>query len=57
MSATMRRYDNALSRGIRPESLPPEEDVKKLERRLASETRKTLTNPEALDAGEAISDN
>ena len=46
-----------LSRGIRPESLPPEEDVKKLERRLASETRKTLTNPEALDAGEVISDN
>ena len=46
-----------LSRGIRPESLPPEEDVKKLERRLASETRKALTNPEVLDTGEVMSDN
>ena len=31
-----------LSRGIRPESLPPEEDVKKVERRLASAYNKAL---------------
>ncbi|MBU3679972.1 MAG: DNA damage-inducible protein D [Candidatus Kapabacteria bacterium] len=31
-----------LERGIRPESLPAEEDVKKVERRLASEERKSL---------------
>lgn len=38
-----------LSRGIRPESLPPEEDVKKVERRLASEDKKALKNPDGLD--------
>ena len=38
-----------LSRGIRPESLPPAEDVKKVERRLASEDKKSLRNPDALD--------
>jgi DNA-damage-inducible protein D len=38
-----------LDRGIRPESLPPEEDVKKVERRLSSEERKSLTNPDALE--------
>jgi len=37
-----------LERGIRPESLPPVEDVKKVERRLASEEKKTLKNPDAL---------
>jgi DNA-damage-inducible protein D len=37
-----------LERGIRPESLPPAEDVKKVERRLASEEKKTLKNPDAL---------
>lgn len=37
-----------LERGIRPESLPPTEDVKKVERRLASEEKKTLKNPDAL---------
>jgi DNA-damage-inducible protein D len=31
-----------LSRGIRPESLPPAEDVKKVERRLTSEEKKAL---------------
>lgn len=31
-------------RGIRPEELPPEEDVKKVERRLKSE-EKELANP------------
>ena len=39
-----------LERGIRPESLPPAEDVKKIERRLTSEEKKTLANPDALDA-------
>lgn len=38
-----------LERGIRPESLPAAEDVKKLERRLASEEKKSLKNPDALD--------
>lgn len=42
-----------LNRGIRPESLPPEEDVKKLERRLASAEKKSLKNPDALESGEA----
>ncbi len=36
-----------LSRGIRPESLPPAEDVKKVERRLAAE-KKTLQSPDRL---------
>ena len=38
-----------LERGIRPESLPPAEDVKKVERRLLSEDKKSLKNPDALD--------
>jgi DNA-damage-inducible protein D len=37
-----------LERGIRPESLPASEDVKKVERRLASEEKKSLKNPDAL---------
>ena len=37
-----------LSRGIRPESLPPDEDVKKVERRLAAADKKTLQNPDKL---------
>ena len=37
-----------LERGIRPESLPAAEDVKKVERRLASEEKKSLKNPEVL---------
>lgn len=39
-----------LERGIRPESLPPVEDVKKVERRLAAEEKKSLKNPDALDS-------
>lgn len=39
-----------LERGIRPESLPAAEDVKKLERRLTSEEKKSLKNPDALDS-------
>ena len=37
-----------LERGIRPETLPAAEDVKKIERRLASEEKKSLKNPDAL---------
>ena len=39
-----------LERGIRPESLPPAEDVKKVERRLLSEDKKALKEPDALDS-------
>jgi DNA-damage-inducible protein D len=38
-----------LERGIRPESLPPAEDVKKVERRLASEDKKSQQKPDALE--------
>ena len=38
-----------LERGIRPESLPPAEDVKKVERRLASEEKKSLEDPDGLE--------
>jgi len=41
--------DTLLSRGIRPESLPPEEDVKKVERRLNSEDKKAVKAPECFD--------
>jgi DNA-damage-inducible protein D len=37
-----------LERGIRPESLPPAEDVKKVERRLSSEEKKSLKTPDVL---------
>jgi DNA-damage-inducible protein D len=37
-----------LERGIRPESLSAEEDIKKVERRLASEKKKSLKKPDAL---------
>ena len=37
-----------LDRGIRPESLPPAEDVKKVERRLATEEKKSLMKPDTL---------
>jgi len=38
-----------LSRGIPPESLPPAEDVKKVERRLTSAKKKALKNPDTLE--------
>jgi len=41
-----------IERGIRPEQLPPAEDVKKVERRLASEDKKSHGNPRALDSQE-----
>jgi len=37
-----------LERGIKPEELPPEEDVKKLERRVKSEDKKFVKNPDKL---------
>ncbi len=39
-----------LERGIRPETLPPAEDVKKVERRLAADEKKSLKHPESLDS-------
>lgn len=38
-----------LERGIRPEKLPPAEDVKKVERRLASEEKRSMKNPGGLN--------
>ena len=38
-----------LSRGIRPEGLPPAEDVKKVERRLTSAEKNAIENPDALE--------
>lgn len=37
-----------LNRGIRPEALPPDEDTKKVERRLMSDAKKALAQPESL---------
>lgn len=39
-----------LERGIRPETLPPAEDVKKVERRLLADDKKALKKPDALDS-------
>ena len=39
-----------LERGIRPERLPASEDVKKVARRLASDEKKALKNPNALES-------
>jgi DNA-damage-inducible protein D len=41
--------DTLINRGIRPESLPPAEDVKKVERRLSADEKKALKNPDTLD--------
>ena len=38
-----------IDRGIRPEELPPEEDVKKLERRVKSEDKRFIQKPDMLD--------
>ncbi len=37
-----------LKRGIKPEELPAEEDIKKLERRVSSEPKKLGKNPDKL---------
>ncbi len=42
-----------LERGIRPEILPSAEDIKKLERRIASQEKKTLKSPDSLDSTDA----
>ncbi len=39
-----------LDRGIRPETLPAAEDIRKVERRLVSEDKKSLKNPDGLDS-------
>lgn len=41
--------DTLINRGIRPESLPPAEDVKKIQRRLATAEKKALKNPDSLE--------
>lgn len=41
-----------LNRGIRPEQLPPAEDLKKVERRLASADKAALKNPDKLESDE-----
>lgn len=38
-----------IERGIKPENLPPEEDIKKLERRVNSESKKLGKNPKKLN--------
>jgi DNA-damage-inducible protein D len=37
-----------LERGIKPEELPPEEDIKKLERRVKSEEKRLGKKPDKL---------
>ena len=39
-----------IERGIRPEALPPAEDIRKLERRIASQEKKALKSPDSLDS-------
>ena len=46
-----------IKRNIRPEQLPPGEDVKKIERKLASEQKKLITKAEPLDTTEDKSQN
>ncbi len=41
--------DTLISRGITPENLPPETDVKKIERKLNSENKKSLKNIKSLE--------
>ena len=38
-----------IERGIKPENLPAEEDIKKLERRVTSESKKINKNPDKLN--------
>ena len=41
--------ETLLGRGIRPETLPPAEDLKKVERRLVADEKKVIGNPEGLE--------
>lgn len=45
--------ETLLNRGIRPEALPAAEDVKKVERRLASDEKKSLKDPDVLGGGKS----
>ncbi len=47
-NATVR--NTLIERGIKPESLPPDEDVKKVERKLQSDKKKGLKNLKSLDS-------
>ena len=40
--------ETLITRGIRPEDLPPEEDVKKVQRKLNTDERKALKNIDKL---------
>ena len=40
--------DTLLSRGIVPEKIAPEEDIKKVERKIKSEEKKTLNSKDSL---------
>ena len=44
--------DTLISRGITPENVKPEEDIKKVERKLASEKKKTLDSNDSLKNNE-----
>lgn len=44
--------DTLISRGITPENVKPEEDIKKVERKLASEKKKTLDSKDSLKGNE-----
>jgi DNA-damage-inducible protein D len=46
-----------IKRNIRPEGLPPAEDVKKIERKLASEQKKLITQAEPMETTEDKSQN
>jgi len=46
-----------IRRNIKPEALPPVEDAKKLERKLASEQKKLIAKAEPLDIAEDKSQN
>ncbi len=41
--------ETLIERGIHPEDLPPEEDLKRVERRLSSEDKKALKQPDCLE--------
>ncbi|MTC74050.1 DNA damage-inducible protein D [Providencia sp. wls1919] len=48
--------ETLINRGIRPEQLSPAEDVKKVERRLASAEKKSLKNPDMFGDGDIKND-
>ena len=46
-----------VKRNIKPEELPPAEDIKKIERKVISEQKKLLTNVKSVDKYEMVRDN